>query len=359
MKSYGEYAKTKDYFLKAIPGADQYAGAKSYVFADGPARGLRGIDVHTGTGFSFTVIPDRGMDIAYTSYKGIPIAFLTKNGLKSPANCPPLPDAEFNRYFMAGLVTTCGPDNAGFACTINGKSYPMHGSNTMMAADDVAIEKTIDGCDITITVKGTLRYSELFSQNIVIQRSILAKSGESKVILEDKIMNEGGVPFGYMMMYHCNFGFPIVSTDSYIATNHKEMNYLFDPPAGVSGLDTTIEAPRADYEGIVFDLHEADGNVGRAGIFNRVLDLGAYVESNVDELKEYTLWMNYGIQDYVIGLEPGTNNPIGRENATREGRLTELLPGETHTKTLTIGVVEGEKEFTSLGFGDTLSASSL
>ena len=43
---------------------NQLGGTTQYQFSEGRAKGVSGVEFNTGTGFSFTVMPDRGLDIA-------------------------------------------------------------------------------------------------------------------------------------------------------------------------------------------------------------------------------------------------------------------------------------------------------
>ena len=62
----------------------QLCGLKRYVFSDGKAAGVEAVDVETGGGLSFTVLPGRGMDISALKYRGIPISYLSKAGVTAP-----------------------------------------------------------------------------------------------------------------------------------------------------------------------------------------------------------------------------------------------------------------------------------
>ena len=55
----------------------QIGGLKRYVLADGKASGVEAVDVETGGGLRFTVLPGRGMDISELRYCGVPIAYLS------------------------------------------------------------------------------------------------------------------------------------------------------------------------------------------------------------------------------------------------------------------------------------------
>jgi uncharacterized protein YdiU (UPF0061 family) len=83
-KLYGkEFSKFE--LMKRIGDISQVAGAKEYLLTSGKADGVKAIDVKTGTGLSFTVLPSRGLDIAWADYKGQAIAFISKTGVVAPA----------------------------------------------------------------------------------------------------------------------------------------------------------------------------------------------------------------------------------------------------------------------------------
>jgi hypothetical protein len=62
----------------------QLASIRRLVSDDGKSRGMRLLEVNNGSGLSFTVAPDRGMDIGQASYKGVPLAWLSRNGDVAP-----------------------------------------------------------------------------------------------------------------------------------------------------------------------------------------------------------------------------------------------------------------------------------
>jgi hypothetical protein len=48
-----------------------------------------------------------------------------------------------------------------------------------------------------------------------------------------------------------------------------------------------------------------------------------------------------GEQEYVVGLEPGTNRLDGRTELMRQGQILPLAVGERRTFEVEIGVVDG------------------
>lgn len=334
-----KYIQSVEYWNKAIPSMDYLAGAREYVLTDGPARGLRAIDVYTGSGFEFTVLPDRGMDIAHARFNGVPIAYVTKMGLRNSALCGLEGRGEFLRYFMGGLVTTCGLDNAGGECTIDGMFYPMHGRHTMTPAQDIRIERFWERDKYYIAVSGSVRLAALFHENLLMQRRIKASMGESKVVIEDIIINESGSTQQYMLMYHCNFGFPLVSPDSRVMTNHKRAAFLDDQSERLNIDRSRFVKPQGSYEQSAFTLHEPADTIVKSAVINPEINLGAYVECDERQLGSFTQWIQLAEQDYVLGLEPGKNTPVGRKKAIETGSVISIQPGEQHGTRVDIGIL--------------------
>lgn len=54
---------------------DQLAGIHALEATEGPARGVRLLNVHTGSGLAFTVVADRALDIAALTYRRIPLSW--------------------------------------------------------------------------------------------------------------------------------------------------------------------------------------------------------------------------------------------------------------------------------------------
>ena len=69
---------TKAELTKYVGDMSQIADAREGVLTAGKADGVRVIDVKTGGGFSFSILPSRGMDIAWAEYKGTPVAYIGK-----------------------------------------------------------------------------------------------------------------------------------------------------------------------------------------------------------------------------------------------------------------------------------------
>ena len=108
--------KQKERELAAYTGGtDRAVSVDRFRFTEGKAAGMEAISVSTLNGLEVCLLPDRGLDIACVTFKGVKISFLSKNGLVSPAYADMQKDG-FGRYFSGGMLTTCGLRNAGGSC---------------------------------------------------------------------------------------------------------------------------------------------------------------------------------------------------------------------------------------------------
>lgn len=342
MTQYYNYIVSKEYYKKALPSMDSIASVKQYVLSDGPARGMRAIDVSVGNGFEVTILPDRGMDIGSAKYCGIPIAFMAKTGLHNQSNCVPGINKEFLHYFHGGLITTCGLCNVGPENEIDGVTLPMHGSHTYTAAENVTIKKHFVEDSYFIEVSGELRFASLFGENIKLVRTLKFEMGSAKIHLHDSITNEGTGEYGYMLLYHCNFGFPLVSEDSYFVSNHTGFQKWDNNEMVVKDKNHFI-APKDSFAENVYALEHPKSKEVRAAVVNPKIRLGGFVSCNAEELPCFAQWVQLSGQDYVLGIEPGKSLPEGRASAEKSNTLNIIEPGKTHDINLSIGVLVDEE----------------
>ena len=317
----------------------QAGGTRHYRLTDGIADGCRCIDVNTGSGFSYTVVCDRGLDISLASYKGINLVFLTENTEAHPAYFDSF-DINWLRTFSGGLLTTCGPTHLGPPCEDDGEILGQHGRWTSLPAKKV--------CDLSdfetgmLKITGELHDSTPFGHKIGIKRSICSQWGTSSVVIEDEITNEGGKACPLNLLYHINFGYPLLSEDAVVHVPSKECvgydaytNERMDEQASIKKPDG--KNAEKNY------LHTFSGEEATVWIHNPKLENGLAVAITFDskELPYLTQWVLEDIKDYVLALEPA-NVPCESRDYLRKNKLLPFLaPGETKKFSVSITVISG------------------
>ena len=330
--------------MRKIGDISQIAGAKSYQLSDGNEKGVDGVDFRTGTGFNFTVLPGRGMDISYAEYKGQPLCWRSATGSIESSHFDP-EGLGWLRGFYGGLLVTCGMTYAGAPCTDEEEELGLHGRISYTPAKNVWTDGQWEGDEYVIWTQGKVREAVVFGENIVLTRKIWAKLGESKLYMRDVVENLGFEPVPHMYLYHINGGFPVVDEDSVLISPTKETtprdaeaqidaeNYhKFLPP-------TPGFKERVYYHEMIPD---ADGYVHAALVNKNFMDgsgFGFYVKYLKSQLPRFIEWKMNGEGTYVVGMEPANCLVEGRDKDRERGILQFLQPGEKREYELEIGVL--------------------
>lgn len=114
--------RSKEEIRKLVGDMSQIADMRLMSFEEGKARGMRSIECKNGSGLAFTILPDRGMDIAWASYQGYPFSYISKSEVCSPAYFTENKDKGFLDNFFAGVMTTSGLSNTGQVMWIREKN---------------------------------------------------------------------------------------------------------------------------------------------------------------------------------------------------------------------------------------------
>jgi hypothetical protein len=328
--------------LKAMTGSlAQIAGIRLFEYADGKARGMRAAEVFTGSGFRFHVLLDRACDIGMTEYGGKPLAWLHP-ALGTSAQYEPV-GLGWERTFGGGLVTTCGLTHFGQPELDGPESFGLHGRISHIPAERINLTEEWRGQDFVLELEGQVRQSVLSGENLLLVRKISTRLGANHLLIEDVVRNEGGRPTPHMILYHCNFGFPVVSPDSELVIDDIAVSPRDEAARG--GLDryTRFELPKADFsEQVFFHKPRTDANgYAQATIFNRALNYGAYVKYRSIELPYLGQWKQMGVGEYVCALEPANRWETPRHRLRAEARMPILAPGEEVHYRLEIGALVG------------------
>ncbi len=352
MEIYGHIYK-KDEIRKRIGDISQIGGIKLVEFKEGVEKGVEGLEFRTGSGFNFTVLPSRGLDISNAEFNGIPLAYISSTGVTHPAYY----ESEgygWLRGFFGGLLTTCGLTYCGAPCVDEGVSLGLHGRVSNLPAHNVNTVRCWQDDEFILGAKGEVRETVVFGENVVMRREISTKIGSKRLFIEDVVENEGFESTPHQMLYHINLGFPIVSENS----------VLLSPSILVMPRDKEAEKDKENYwkfqlpvkgykEKVYYHKMEEsnDGFVTVAVVnreFNNGRGLGVYVKYLKETLPFFIEWKMMGEGLYVVGLEPANTLVEGRAKERKRGNLKILEAGEKVNYKLEIGVLTEKVEIETL-----------
>lgn len=289
--------------------------------SEGKAKHTAIIEVATAGGLQLDILPDAGLDIGQVRYKGTNVTFICKNGYDNPAAISPY-ETEFVKTFPGGLLYTCGLRSTGGAHRDGDEWHPLHGRYHSLMAENVYTDVE----DNTIVIKGTLRETALFGHNLVLRRTIRVPIFGAEITVSDELTNMAHSDEEYALLYHCNFGYPLISEKARLELPENRKTTPRTPFAATGlGRETTFDAPTPGEEERVF-FHENMDH--RASLVNE----SEHIRMNLswgESLPILAHWRSMASGDYVCGLEPTNCYIMGRKAERENGTLPVLKPFET------------------------------
>ncbi len=287
--------------------------------------GQRAIDAHNSSGLTFTLLPDRGLDLYAAAFAGRPLTWLS-------AGSPHRADrgASFPESMNGGLLFTCGLRHVGPPeADGQGGSHPLHGDFTRLPARQIAISGAWEGERYVLTLRGELNEAALFRHQLRLTRTLRLTLGEPGFALEDVVENRDAAPAPLMVVYHYNFGYPTVQ-EGVRFYSPAQVVYPRDADAQSAAQDwPSYQAPIPNHPEEVFFHHAGVGADGWSGAVLAGDEFGVSLQWDAATLPYLTQWKNFRTTTYVCGVEPGNCLPEGQRAAQESGRLQMLAPGES------------------------------
>ncbi|MDO9465041.1 MAG: aldose 1-epimerase family protein [bacterium] len=338
----------KETLLKKVGSISQVAGIKRYTLLEGRGKGVEAADVKTGSGFSFTVLPSRGMDISFAQYNGKSLCWRSQTGDVAPSYYEP-EELEWLRSFYGGLLLTCGLTQAGMPCIDNEEKLGLHGRISNIPATDVSIQSEWKDDDYIMKIKGKIIQAKVFGENICLTREITARLGESRLFVYDVVENLGFEDVPHMILYHINGGYPAVDEGSSLIAQVNSVSPRDDEAKIEQEKYNQFSRPIHGFKERVYYLDMAEDKDGfvTAALVNKTYDngegFGFYIRYLKKELPRFIEWKMNGEGTYVVGIEPA-NCMVGGRAKEREAKTLQFMkPGEKREYHLEIGVLSGKE----------------
>ena len=329
---------TYDFEVNVEP-ADVGGKAKGYdvdanILQGGLRDNVETVDINNGT-CKFTVVPTRGMGVWKAAVGKLDV------GWNSPVKGPVHPN--FVRISEpSGLGWLDGFDELLARCGLysNGApdfddkgilTYPLHGRIANLPCHELVL--TVDGDSGEITLVGVVDDCRFHFQKLRLTSTIKTKSGESGFRITDEITNLSGAPGEAQLLYHINFGPPLLDPGAKLVAPVKTVvPRNATAAAGLPHWESYGNEQAGAPEQVFFMELLAD-SAGQTQVLlkNAHSTQGVSLKFSKKQLPWFTQWKNTPTaQDgYVTGLEPGTNFPNPRSYEGKQNRVVKLKPGET------------------------------
>jgi len=330
-------------------------GVKRFRISEGPASGVEMIQVRTGAGLTYYLNSTRALDISLAEFCSVPLSWHAINEEIHPAYFDGR-SIEWLRTAVGGLLMTCGLTQVGSPCDDAGESLGLHGRVHHIPARQVVAEGNWEGDEYTIRVRGIVEETRIFGEHIRMTREITTRIGDNKIIINDLVENTGFQSTPHMILYHFNFGFPLLSKDTEIKFPSKKIiprekdvsmeNYNRWQPPDV-GFQERV------YYHEELEVSSSEGkkrkmasvfirNPQFPGIFNnKAIPISVRLSWDTSTLPKLVQWKMPGAGTYVLGVEPANCYVEGRVKERERGTLVMLEPGNTKSYFLEVEILSG------------------
>lgn len=325
----------------------QVGGIETAIADNGPSRGCRIAWINTGTGLRYKVAIDRCMDIVDAFYNQHSLAWISYGGLTAPR-----PDAhsgiEWLSSFAGGLLTTCGLSHVGGPESDDREHRGLHGRISNMSAEiESVIQPDPAAGRMDMSITGVAKETKTLGPHLELRRTIASTLGSPVIRIQDQVTNCGNMPAPHMVLYHCNFGWPLIDEGTEIiyqgqclSRGSDNDNQIFNTKRNFKKCTNVLEIHKGTGEACGFiDARTDKKGMCHVGVVNHKLPLALTIRYSKKQLPCLTNWQHFGYGEYVCALEPGTNPPIGQNKAREIKKLVVLQPGQTRTYQFELSVL--------------------
>jgi hypothetical protein len=310
----------------------------------GKQEGVRLITLDNGK-MQIVVIPTRGMGVLSVTMGDL------KLGWKSPVSEIVHPK-HVNLQLRGGLgwlegfnewLARCGLENTGqggpdeIINNVGDKTVvdlTLHGKISNIPASEVEVIVQ-ENAPYRITIRGFVYEKMLFGPKLELVTEISTEPGSAKFRIQDTIVNKGSQPQEYQVLYHYNFGKPLLGEGAKLHVPVLRVTPYNANAAKDVKTWSTFAGPKSGYVEQVYLMRPLDDDEGNVKVLlhNAKSNRGVTLKYAKKELPYLTLWKNTGADDdgYVIGIEPGVSFPNARKIERQAGRVPKLAGGASHT----------------------------
>ncbi|ATZ13167.1 aldose 1-epimerase family protein [Erwinia amylovora] len=310
------------------------------VLHGGKQEGSKVLILTSQNGLTIALSPSRGMDLLHVNGHGVRL------GWDSPVQEVVNPaymnlESRNGTGWLEGfneMMVRCGFEWTGHPVNKDGVLYTLHGKagNTPASKVEVTVD---DRAPHEIRIRGLLKEATFKKAKLETWTELRYVPGSDSFTVDDVLTNQADYPHDYQIIYHSNFGTPILEKEARFIAPLKSVSPFNDyAKKGLKGWDS-YGAPTKDFDEMVFNLVPKADASGKtvAALINSKGDKGASIEFDTRQLPLLTLWKNTDTlkQGYVTGIEPGTNYAYPVTIEKQQGRVKQLQPGQSTGFTLT------------------------
>lgn len=328
-----------------------------YTLHGGKQEGVDVIVVHNGK-LTFTVVPTRGMSVLKVALGDITL------GWNSPVKevvHPKLINLQergglgwlegFNEWLVRCGVEWAGHpgkdkfinntgDEAEMDLTLHGKIGNIPASEVEVVIDPQAPRR--------IRIRGRVDERMFYGPKLELWTEISTEVGSNAFRIEDTLKNYSVYDQEFQIIYHANYGPPLLEQGSKFVAAIKEIRPFNAHAAKSLNSFADYVAPTKGFVEQVYGIVPlADANhKTTAMLHNAAGDKAVTMTYDVTQLPYFSLWKNTTAleEGYVTGLEPGTGFPPNRSIERKAGRVPKLKPNESRQFAIEVAILAGKEQ---------------
>lgn len=246
---------------------------------------------------------------------------------------------EYAGHPGADRFTTNTGDQSELDLTLHGKI-----GNIPASEVELVIEKQ---APYRLSLHGVVHERMFYGPKLQLKSTLKMHPGESTIELSESIQNLGASEQEYQIIYHTNFGRPILEKNAKVVVAAAKVTPMNDQAAKHVKSFETYPGPTL---GFVEEVYLVEPYVDSSGATAAVLHnadqtRGALMRWSTEHLPYLTLWKNTAAlpDGYVTGIEPGTGFPFNRRIERHFGRVPVLKPGQSHNFSLQFSWLQGDQ----------------
>ena len=330
---------------------------QKYTLRGGRQEGVDVIVVNNGK-LAFTVTPTRGMSVAKVEMGDIRL------GWDSPVKEIVHPQF-INLQSRGGLGWLEGFSEWMARCGLEWAGHPGKDKFINNTGDEAEMELTLHGkvgnipasevevvieraAPHRIRVRGRVDERMFYGPKLELWTEISTEPGSNSFRIEDEIKNYSAYEQEFQIIYHANYGPPLLEAGSRFVAAAKEVRPFNAHAAKSLNQFSEYVAPTKGFVEQVYGVIPfADArNRTMVMLSNAAKDKAVTMSYSIDQLPYFTLWKNTTAieEGYVTGLEPGTGFPANRSIERKAGRVPKLKANETRKFAIDFAILAGRDQ---------------
>jgi hypothetical protein len=186
-----------------------------------------------------------------------------------------------------------------------------------------------------IRIRGRVDERMFYGPKLELWTEVSTEADSTSIRIEDTLTNRGAFDQEFQIIYHANFGAPLLEKGARLVAPVKQVTPFNAHAAESVNAYAVYEAPAKGFVEQVYCLHPLADEKNRTTFLlqNARADQGVSMSFSVEQLPYVTLWKNTnaGEEGYVTGIEPGTGFPANRRLERLAGRVPKLAPGTSRS----------------------------